>query len=343
MATTAPVESGPLQIYIYPDYLGPDVVAAFEAAAGVQVVITTFDEVAEAEQTLLTSTGIYDLVIGLPSVVITDLVVAGAIEPINPELIPNLGNVLAGLQSPYYDVGPKYSAPYSVYTTGISYRRDVVGEELFNRDDAWPLLWQTQYAGKIGVLPDVRDGLALGLLVNGITDLNADDPASIDAAASVLQTLVAAVQPVFDIYSYENIPNGTTLMQQAWSGDMGTAKNYLLPGQTTEILGYWHPTRAPVSNDLLMIPANAPRPALAHRFIDFILAPDNARSNFDFVGYQPAVANPTAFDLTSSGSVPEHLLSTLVYDADVTIGYRIDPVAPVVRSLWEAAWARVSG
>ncbi len=335
-------EAGPLRLYIYPDYIGPEVIAAFESATGTTVEITTFDEVAEAEAALRDGTTTFDLVIGLPSVVITGLVVDSAIQPLNSSLIPNAGNVLGGLQSPYYDVGARYSMPYSVYTTGISYRRDQVSESLFNRDDAWPLLWDPTYAGKVGILPDVRDGLALGLLVNGITDLNVADPASIAAAAAVLETLVASMQPVFDIYSYENIPNGTTLMQQAWSGDMGTARNYLQPGQTTEILGYWHPTRAPISNDLMMIPARAANRVLAHQLIDFLLAPATARANFDFVGYQPAVTNPSAYDLTTSGGVAEHLLGTLVYDAEVTIGYRIDPISPEVEALWDAAWARVN-
>ena len=339
---SAAVEAGPRRIVIYPDYIGPDGVAAFEAAVGTTVEITTFDEVAEAEATLRDGASTFDLVIGLPSVVITGLVVAAAVQPLNPALIPNAGNVLGGLQSPYYDVGAQYSMPYSVYTTGISYRRDQVSESLFNRDDAWPLLWDPQYAGKVGILPDVRDGLALGLLVNGVTDLNVEDPASVDAAAAVLETLVATMRPVFDIYSYENIPTGVTQMQQAWSGDMGTARNFLQPGQSTEILGYWHPTRAPISNDLMMIPARAANRILAHQFIDFMLDPANARANFDYVGYQPAVTNPSAYDLTSSGAVAEHLLATLVYDADVTIGYRIDPVAPVVQSLWETAWLRVN-
>ncbi len=340
-AAEAP-EAGPLRIYIYPDYIGPDVVAAFEAAARTTVEITTFDEVAEAEAALRDGTSTFDLVIGLPSVVITGLVVDAAVQPLNAALIPNAGNVLGGLQSPYYDVGARYSMPYSVYTTGISYRRDQVSESLFNRDDAWPLLWDPQYAGKVGILPDVRDGLALGLLVNGVTDLNVEDPASVDAAAAVLETLVATMQPVFDIYSYENIPTGLTVMQQAWSGDMGTARNFLQSGQTTEILGYWHPTRAPISNDLMMIPARAANRVLAHQFIDFMLDPANARANFDDVGYQPAVTNPSAYDLTSSGAVAEHLLATLVYDADVTIGYRIDPIAPAVESLWATAWSRVN-
>lgn len=339
---SAPAEAGPVRIYIYPDYIGPDVVAAFEAAAGVTVEITTFDEVAEAEAVLRDGVSAFDLVIGLPSVVITGLVVDAAVQPLNAALIPNAGNVLSGLQSPYYDVGAQYSRPYSVFTTGISYRRDQVSESLFNRDDAWPLLWDPQYAGKVGILPDVRDGLALGLLVNGVTDLNVEDPASVDAAAAVLETLVAMMQPVFDIYSYENIPNGVTVMQQAWSGDMGTARNFLQSGQTTEILGYWHPTRAPISNDLMMIPARAVNRVLAHQFIDFMLDPANARANFDYVGYQPAVTNPSAYDLTASGAVAEHLLATLVYDADVTIGYRIDPITPVVQSMWETAWSRVN-
>lgn len=342
IATGAAPEPGPLRILNYPDYVSPEVVAAFEAATGVKVEVETFDEVAIAEATIRAPGHGFDIVMGLPSLVITGLVVDAIVQPLNKERIPNFGNVFGAFQNPYYDVGAKYSLPYNVYTTGISYRRDRVSEELFNRDDAWPMLWEPRYSGKVHLLPDVRDGLALGLIVNGVFDLNTDDPAEIDRAAAVLRKLVTNVGAEFDIYSYENIPADTSLLQQAWSGDMLQARNYL-EGQSPEVLGYWHPTRAPVSNDMFMICAEAKNPVLAHQFIDHLLDPANARANFDFVGYQPAVASPTAFDLTSSGAVPEHLLGTLVYDADVAIGYRIDPIEPAAQALWDAAWGTVTG
>jgi len=54
-------------------------------------------------------------------------VVAGKlIQPVNHSYLPNLKNVWPQLQSPFYDVHSRYSVPYTVYTTGIAWRKDKV-------------------------------------------------------------------------------------------------------------------------------------------------------------------------------------------------------------------------
>ena len=58
------------------------------------------------------------------------------------------------------------------------------------------------------------------------------------------------------------------------------------------MLGYWKPARTTVANDFFVIPGRAERPVLAHAFIDFLLDPDNAQQNFEYVGYQPALDQP---------------------------------------------------
>ena len=342
--TGTPAEAGPLRLLIYPDYIAPGVVERFQSSFGAAVEVSYYDEVDAAFEILRDPASTADLVVGLPSLHINDLVLDGLIQPLNHDLLPNAENVLEWLRSPYYDVGSRYSLPYSVYTTGITYRRDLIGDTVFNRDDAWALLWDTTYAGKVGLLPDVRDGLALGLLVNGVVDLNTGDDSEIARAGAVLEKLVAAVAPGFDVYSYEQIPAGKVVLHQAWSGDMLTARaSYLAAGQDDSILGYWHPTRCQVNSDMYVVPARSASPVLAQTFMNFMLDPQQAKDNFAAIGFQPAVANPSAFDLVSAGLVPEHLLSTLVYDADVSIGYRTDPIAPSAAAKWAAAWNRITG
>jgi spermidine/putrescine-binding protein len=97
-----------------------------------------------------------------------------------------------------------------------------------------------------------------------------------------------------------------------------------------------------VANDFFVIPARSERPVLAHALIDFLLKPENALLNFEYVGYQPALTNPTPDDLIAAELVPPHLTSTLVSDQDVSEGYRLDALAPQVERLWSDAYSRIT-
>ena len=62
----------------------------------------------------------FDVIFSTPDQ-LSRLVGRELIQPLNFELIPNLQkNVWPELHSPFYDVGPRYSVPYTVYTTGIA-------------------------------------------------------------------------------------------------------------------------------------------------------------------------------------------------------------------------------
>ena len=51
---------------------------------------------------------------------------AGLLEPIHPELIPNLANLYPEAKELAYDKGNNFSVPYTWGTTGICYRTDLV-------------------------------------------------------------------------------------------------------------------------------------------------------------------------------------------------------------------------
>ena len=240
--------------------------------------------------------------LGLPRYVAGKLV-----QPLNKEYLPNFSNVLQSLQSPYYDVGSQYSAPYTVYTTGVAYRRDIIDDSTFAGDDSWKLLWDSKYKGFVGVIDDKREALTLGMYYRGVTDTNTGDPKIIDAAEADVKALVKATDARFDILAYQKIPEGTSHINQAWSGDMVSALQYLPEGTDADVLGYWKPARTTVANDFFVIPARSERPVLAHSLVDFLLDPTNAQQNFEYVGYQPAVQKPTPDDLIAAELVPQTL------------------------------------
>jgi len=123
---------------------------------------------------------------------------------------------------------------------------------------------------------------------------------------------------------------------------MISALQYLPEGTDADVLGYWKPTRTTVANDFFVIPARSERPVLAHSLVDFLLDPTNAQQNFEYVGYQPAVQKPTPDDLIAADLVPQTLLSTLVTDADVSGGFRLDALSRDVEKLWTDAYSAIT-
>src|SRR5262249_37744177 len=91
------------------------------------------------------------------------LLVAGKlIQPLNLNYIPNLRkNVWKMLQSPWYDVGSRYTVPYTVFSTGIGWRNDFLPDydpsKLANPYDSF---WgMEEISGRVGMLDDQREGL----------------------------------------------------------------------------------------------------------------------------------------------------------------------------------------
>ena len=331
-------ESGTLTIFTYPDYLNPDTIEAFKSAYGVDVEIATFDTEARLLAGLQTTA--YDLVVGATTIGLPRFVVGDLIQPINRAYLTNFSNVLPSLQSPYYDVGSKYSVPYTVYTTGLGYRRDVIDDAVI-AETGWDTIWDPAYRGYVGIIDDSRDALTMGMYKLGLTDTNTDDPDEINQARDAIIELVEATNARIDILAYQKIPEGTSHINQCWSGDMLIAQYYLPEDVDVDVIGYWAPERTTVANDFNVIPSSAEHPVLAHHFIDFLTAPDNALQNFEYVGYQPALTDPSPDDLIAAELVPSHLTAALVTDAQVDGGYRLDALAPDVQQLWEDAFQQV--
>ena len=248
--------------------------AAFESALGTKIEISTYDTEDKLLADLRNKSLGFDLVIGATTLYLPKDVTGGLIQPLNKEYLPNFANVLASLQSPYYDVGSQFTVPYVVYTTGVAYRRDVIDDAMFAGEDAWKLLWDPAYKGYVGVIDDMREALTLGMYYRGVTDTNSGDPAVIDAAEADIKALVKATDARFDINAYTKIPEGRSHINQAWSGDMVSALSYLPDGTDADVLGYWKPARTTVANDFFIIPARSERPVLAARVDRLPARPD---------------------------------------------------------------------
>ncbi len=337
-----PERGGELQVYNYADYLNPAVLKAFGKQEGVSVRVTTFDTLDEAFTKLSTGRLEFDVIFSSPDH-LSQLVGRRLIQPLNFDLVPNLaGEVWPELHSPFYDVGPRYSVPYTVYTTGIGWRNDELGD--FDPASlGWSSIWKAQkFRGRVGVLDDSREGLGMALMYRDVSDLNTEHADLLERASADLQELNQFVRVKVSIAGYETLPAGRMWLHQVWSGDMINAViSYLPKGTSADVLSYWYQSAGgPIFNDCITVGAKATKPVLAHRFLNYLLDPKVAYTNFvGYVGYQPPLNKIDADALFSQGVLPQGLRNCVVTHSDYANGNAYLTLSTTGQRLWDTSWA----
>ena len=339
-------EKGPLQLYNWIDYINQDVVKAFEKKYGVGVQISTFNTIDEAVAKL--DSGAVQFDVFVPELVYLEQLVVGKIlQPLNLSYVPNLkANVWPSLNSPWYDVGARYTVPYTIYTTGIGWRTDKLPH--FNpaqMSDPWSALWTEgpKISGKVGLLDDQHEGLTAGLLHNGVTDVNTENPAEITAAQKALQQLVSTANLKFDTNEYQRLADGSLWLHQAWSGDMAVIPYYAPKGTKATAFAYWWPEdgKGPINNDTMAVLKGAKNPVLAHLFLNHLLDSKQAFSNFSYTGYQQPLNAMTPEAVVKKGYLAPNLNNTLIREQQFKNGYVQATLSQQGQALWENAWAAV--
>lgn len=345
ISASTPIEKGAtLQIYNWADYLWKKVITEFADTFGCKFEYTTFNNMSEAVQKL--SSGQVSADVFFPTIdVLGKLVEAKLLQPLNHDLIPNLpANMWPEFQNPFYDQGWRYTVPYAIYTTGIAYRRDHISDSAV-ADAAYNAYWDPSVKGKVGVYDDYREALILGLLHNGITDVNTGNAADIEKAKADILDLINTQNALLDINgTYAKLPDDVFWVHQAWSGDIVGAKWYLPKGVSTDVLGYWYPPdrRGDVANDTIAIPASAKNPRLAHEFLNFMLDNKYAMQNFSgYNGYQPPLNSIDPNSLIKDGIVPPTLPAAVVRPEDFDKGYFPMELSPSVDEIWLSAWDEI--
>lgn len=335
-------EAGPLRVFNFADYVNPDVVAAFEAEYGVKVEITTFDVDAEAINKLATGAVEVDLHHSCSPSTLDRLIAGGLLQPLNASYLPNRANVLDSFQDPWYDRGSIYTVPYTVFSTGIGYRADMIDPAIVE-EKGWDIFWDPTYKGVTSILDDYREGIALALLRKGITDVNTTDTDLINQASDDLRELTGLVNVKVNIEGYKDVPEGATHLAHTWSGDMlAGAASYLPEGTDASVLGWWYPADGVgvVGNDCLAVTANAKNPVLAHLYINFLLDRTRAEENWYWNGYLPPIKGLDAEYLVGQDLTPENLRSAVLSDDVIAKGLRYEPLDIETDKVWEAAWSR---
>jgi spermidine/putrescine transport system substrate-binding protein len=334
-AGMAPEKGATLQIYNWVAYINEAVIKDFCKKYNCSYQLTTFNTIEEAVAKLQTGQLKFDVF--FPTVaVLGQLVEAKLIRPLNHSYIPNIANTWPDYRNPFYDQNWQYTTPYSIYTTGMAWRKDKV-----NLAPSWDMPWQgSKYRGKVAILDDYRESISLALLRAGNTNINTTNTTQIQNAGKALQQLSSLTGVRIDNNDYTDIPTGKTWIHHAWSGDIASAYEYLPKGTSVDTIGYWFPAnrKGPVNNDLMVSLAGGSNPVLSHMFINYMLDVNNALENYSYVGYMQPLTEVTPAKLTAEKLLPPALSSTVVLPDYFRHGLPELELPGAANSVWESTW-----
>jgi spermidine/putrescine transport system substrate-binding protein len=344
---STPIEEGAtLQVYNWDAYMYKKVLQAFEDEYNVKVEWTTFNNMEEGIQKLVSGQVKPDVFFPTTDY-LSRLVQTDLIQPLNHELIPNMTEVVWPAFSdpgPWYDQGWQYTVPYTIYTTGVAYRRDHISDDIA-QEAGYDLLWDPKYSGKISYYDSYRDALGMAMVRNGDMDPNSGDPVVIDRAQAAVEELLGPLQAKLTINgAYAKLPEDEFWVAQSWSGDIVGGQFYLPKGTDPDVLGYWYPDDhiGLIGNDTIVIPTTSKSPRLAHEFLNFFLDKKWGFINFaDWNGYQPPFSTINPDDLVSDGVVPEGLPRAVVTEDMFTQGLVQGQLKADVDDLWLDAWNQI--
>jgi spermidine/putrescine transport system substrate-binding protein len=219
-----------------------------------------------------------------------------------------------------------------------------VHENPYAMSNPWAMPWQPKYKGKVAILDDYREGISLGLMKNGLFDLNTTDYNQIALSRKSLEELSRLVNVRIDNNDYTEVPTGDTWIHHAWSGDMAAAPSYMPKGVPVDVVGYWFPTdgNGPVANDTNVILRSATNPVLAHEYLNYFLDLPNVIENISFNGYMQPLTGVTPQVLVKEQILPPSLLSTVVLPSYFRRGVSQLQLPVDADALWQQAWLVVS-
>jgi putrescine transport system substrate-binding protein len=295
-------EEKTLNVYNWSDYIAEDTIPNFEKKTGVKVVYDVFDSNEMVETKLLAGSSGYDIVVPTLNF-LGRQIQAGVFQPLDKSKIPNLANLDPGMlkRIALQDPDNQYAVPYLWGTTGIGYNIDKVTAAFGNTDvtNSWDLVFKPENISKLkdcGVTfldtPSEIIPIALNYLGE---DPNSQDAAVIDKAAALLKTIRPYITNFHSSQYIDSMAKGSTCMVVGWSGDIIQARDRAEEAKNGVKIGYSIPKEgAPMWFDMLAIPKDAKHVESAHAFINYLLEPQVAANNSNFVSYPNANTASTA-------------------------------------------------
>lgn len=289
-------EEAVLNVYNWSDYIAEDTIANFEAQTGIKVNYDVYDNNEIVDAKLLAGNSGYDIVVPSGNF-LERQIQAGLILPLDKSKLPNLVNLDPAVMATAAEQDPDnaHAVPYMINTIGYGYNVAKV-TEILGADaptDSWDLIFKPEYAEKLASCgislldsPSEVTGIALNYL--GL-DPNSESQDDLAKAEALLTSIKPFIRYFHSSQYIDDLGNGETCVALGYSGDIFQSIDAGANAATPVEVRYVIPKEgAATLFDFLAIPADAPHPDNAHKFINYILEPQVVAAITNYVFY----ANP---------------------------------------------------
>jgi spermidine/putrescine transport system substrate-binding protein len=263
LAHPAFAQSSRLNLFIWSEYIDPQIVKQFEKEFGCKVTLDVYED-AESMLSKVQGGGVslYDVVVP-PDHIVPAMVKLSLLAPLRHENIPNLKNLEEKFAGPPYDRANQFTVAYQWGTVGV-YLRKRKDQPV---EPTWGVFFdKKQQPGSFVLIDSVRDLVGAALKYKGHS-LNSTDPAQLKEARDlILDAKRRCVGFDGSVGAKNKVLAKTANAGIVYSGEAvrGTADDaetvYFIPKEGSQI---WL--------DNLAVTAKAPHRDLAEKFINFIL------------------------------------------------------------------------
>ena len=176
----------------------------------------------------------------------------------------------------FFDENNEYSVPYNVGLVGIIYNEKLTGSDI---EHSWKVLWDEKYKDMALNFNNPRDAFMTAQMILG-QDVNTLNKADWDAAADLLKKGKANLQSYVMDEIYGKMETGEAAIGPYYAGD------YLTMLENNEDLGFYYPKEGTnIFVDAVCIPSSVKHLEAAQLYINFLLEPEIALANAEYIGY----------------------------------------------------------
>jgi putrescine transport system substrate-binding protein len=281
-----------VNVYNWSDYVGDGVLDDFTKETGIKVVYDVYDSMEMMETKLLAGGSGYDVIVPTDRN-LARLIQAGVVQPLDKSKIPNLQyqwkEIADRLET--YDPGLEHAANYMWGTTGIGYNVDKIKERMADAPlDSWAMIFDPAVISRfadcgVQVLDSADDMLPAALNYLGLPP-DSKDSADLQKAGDLLKSIRPHIQKFHSSEYINALANGDICLAVGYSGDVLQARDRAAEADNGVTVDYSIPKEGALMwLDSFAIPADAPHVDAALAFINFMLKPEIAARNSNYVYY----------------------------------------------------------
>ncbi len=314
-----------LKVYNAGEYIDTALISEFEAENNCEVVYETFDS-NESMYTKVMSGEQYDIIV--PSdYMIERLIKEDFLQKIDKSKLTNYGGIMDSVLSQPFDSENEYSVPYFWGSVGILYDSTKVDSK--DLEAGWEVLKNPKYKEDIYMYDSERDSFMIALKALGYS-LNTSNKEELDMAYNWLIEQNQIMNPVYvGDEVIDSMISGNKAMAIVYSGDAA----YIM--SENENMKYFEPSMGTnLWIDGMVIMKDSLNVDLAHKFIDFMINPENALRNSEMVGYTSPITSVFEELKTTTYSGNEAYVPRQGNDKDEFFSYQDSETKKYCAELW---------